>query len=67
MLLGFATSPEDYKRILLNLKQELVLIRSSLDLNAVYLPETITNCNFKLKYISCYRIKTCYISCYRII
>ena len=49
MLLGFA---EDYKRILLNVKQELVLIRSSNDANLVYLPSTVANCSLKLKYIS---------------
>ena len=49
MLLGFA---EDYKRILLNVKQELVLIRSSSDFNAIYLPNTVTNCTFKIKHIS---------------
>lgn len=33
MLLGFA---EDYKKLIINLKQELVLIRSNSDFNAIY-------------------------------
>lgn len=49
MLLGFA---EDYKRILLNVKQELVLIRASSDNNAVLLPQTVNEYKFKLKYVS---------------
>lgn len=49
MLFGFV---EDYKRILLNIKQELVLIRASTDSNAVVLPESVTGCKFTIKQIS---------------
>lgn len=49
MLLGFA---EDYKRILLNVKQELVLIRASTDDNIVVVPQTVKQYKLMLKTIA---------------
>lgn len=57
-LFGFA---EDFKKILLNVKQELVLIRASTDNNAVILPESVNTYKFKIKYIS-WRIPYVYVN-----
>lgn len=48
MLLGFA---EDYKRILINVKQELVLLRSSTDYDAIVAPDGATKENLDWKLI----------------
>lgn len=50
MVLGFA---EDFRKILLNVKQELILIRSSSDVNAFILPEAdTTNLTVELTQVS---------------
>lgn len=51
-LLGFA---EDYRRILVNVKTELVLLRASSDINAILVPEEVTTTtNFTLKITNLY-------------
>ncbi|XP_046662843.1 uncharacterized protein LOC124355728 [Homalodisca vitripennis] len=44
LLIGFA---EDYKRIVANVKQELVLLRSAMDINAVISPDA-SNLDFQI-------------------
>lgn len=46
MLLGFA---EDYRRILINVRQELVLLRSSTDYDAIVAPDGATKDNLEWK------------------
>lgn len=45
LLLGFA---EDYKRILVNVKQELILLRSASDLNAITSTDAPTSCDIEI-------------------
>lgn len=45
LLLGFA---EDYKRIIVNVKQELILLRSASDLNALYCDEDGATSSLKI-------------------
>lgn len=45
LLLGFA---EDYKRILINVKQELILLRSASDLNAITAADDATSCSLDI-------------------
>lgn len=49
MLLGFA---EDYKRIIMNTKQELILLRSSTDVNAMYSSQAEVNGTLELTKVS---------------